>query len=142
MTWFGMSACSITALCVFGQIADPLSGGSGWIGAGLLGAVLSWLLFVHLPAKDKQADAKDEKIRAIIHEHTETEKDQRHVHSALEREQRADFAKTIEAVLEHSRKQTVELANALREDLDTQRQGLEALRGAVESLAGALRGLK
>lgn len=32
---------------------DPISGGAGWIGAGLLGAVLAWLMFVHLPGKDK-----------------------------------------------------------------------------------------
>lgn len=25
----------------------------GWVGAGLLGSVLAWLMFVHLPAKDK-----------------------------------------------------------------------------------------
>ena len=35
--------------------ADPLPAlGSGWAGAGLLGLVLSWLLFIHLPNKDKQ----------------------------------------------------------------------------------------
>ena len=33
---------------------DALSGGSGWAGASLLGAVLAWLLFKHLPAKDQQ----------------------------------------------------------------------------------------
>lgn len=27
---------------------------SGWVGTGLLGSVLAWLLWVHLPAKDKQ----------------------------------------------------------------------------------------
>ncbi len=32
---------------------DPISGGAGWVGAGLLGLVLGWLLLVHLPAKDK-----------------------------------------------------------------------------------------
>lgn len=36
------------------QVADPISGGAGWVGAGLLGLVLGWLLLVHLPAKDKQ----------------------------------------------------------------------------------------
>jgi gas vesicle protein len=34
--------------------ADPISGGAGWVGAGLLGMVLGWLLIIHLPAKDKQ----------------------------------------------------------------------------------------
>ena len=35
---------------------EPLAGSgvSGWAGAGILGLVLSWLLFVHLPSKDKQ----------------------------------------------------------------------------------------
>lgn len=45
-----------SALC-FAQVAqssDPLSGGAGWMGAGLLGVVLAWLLLLHLPAKDKQ----------------------------------------------------------------------------------------
>lgn len=42
-------------LLVFAQTAvDPISGGAGWVGAGLLGLVLGWLLLVHLPNKDKQ----------------------------------------------------------------------------------------
>lgn len=40
-------------------VADPISGGAGWVGAGLLGLVLGWLLLVHLPAKDKQLENKD-----------------------------------------------------------------------------------
>ncbi len=45
---------AVTTLVLFAQSTDPISGGAGWIGAGLLGAVLSWLCLVHLPAKDKQ----------------------------------------------------------------------------------------
>lgn len=45
---------------------DPLSGGGGWVGAGLLGLVLAWLLLKHLPDKDKQIENlvrdKDAKI--------------------------------------------------------------------------------
>lgn len=33
---------------------QSLSGGAGWVGTGLLGTVLAWLLGIHLPAKDKQ----------------------------------------------------------------------------------------
>lgn len=42
-------------LAVFAQAVatDPISGGAGWVGAGLLGLLLGWLLMVHLPAKDK-----------------------------------------------------------------------------------------
>lgn len=48
---------------IFSQSAvDPISGGAGWVGAGLLGAVLSWLLLKHLPEKDKY-------IKDIIKEH-------------------------------------------------------------------------
>ena len=42
---------------------DGLSGGAGWVGAGMLGAVLGWLLFVYLPAKDKQ-------IKDLLADHT------------------------------------------------------------------------
>lgn len=41
-------------IALFAQSGDPISGGAGWVGAGLLGAVLAWLLLVHLPGKDKQ----------------------------------------------------------------------------------------
>lgn len=41
-------------LLIAQQTSDPLSGGAGWVGAGLLGLVLSWLLLKHLPDKDKQ----------------------------------------------------------------------------------------
>src|SRR5262245_45428442 len=36
--------------------ADTLSGGAGWVGAGLLGLVLGWLLLKHLPDKDRQVE--------------------------------------------------------------------------------------
>jgi hypothetical protein len=52
------------------DVIDPLSGGAGWIGAGLLGAVLTWLFFMHLPSKDKQlrelTEAKDKQIEGLI----------------------------------------------------------------------------
>jgi hypothetical protein len=60
------------AIPMAADAVDPtsLSGGAGWVGAGLLGAVLSWLLLIHLPAKDKQftslTEVKDAQIRSII----------------------------------------------------------------------------
>lgn len=41
-------------MTLFSQVTETIVGGSGWAGAGLLGAVLAWLFFRHLPAKDKQ----------------------------------------------------------------------------------------
>lgn len=57
------------SLALLAQVSDPISIiGSGWVGAGLLGAVLAWLLLVHLPARDKQfselAREKDTQLAA------------------------------------------------------------------------------
>lgn len=49
---------------------DSLSGGGGWLGAGLLGLVLGWLLLRHLPEKDRQIkeilDAKDKQFTELL----------------------------------------------------------------------------
>jgi PAS domain S-box-containing protein len=56
---------------------EAISGGAGWVGAGLLGAVLAWLLMKHLPDKDRQVEmlitrareameVKDNRIIALI----------------------------------------------------------------------------
>jgi hypothetical protein len=55
---------------LFAQTSVDALSGSGWVGAGLLGAVLSWLMFIHLPAKDKQLkeiiDGKDDLLKGIM----------------------------------------------------------------------------
>lgn len=35
-------------------VTDPISGGAGWVGAGLLGAVLAWLMFKYIPEQNQQ----------------------------------------------------------------------------------------
>jgi hypothetical protein len=40
-------------MLLIGMNPDALGGGAGWLGAGLLGLVLSWLLLKHLPEKDR-----------------------------------------------------------------------------------------
>jgi hypothetical protein len=58
----------LTAL-LLAQAADPISGGAGWAGAGLLGLVLCWLLLKHLPDKDRQinnlVEAKDRQMTEL-----------------------------------------------------------------------------
>lgn len=53
--------------------AEPLGGASGWTGAGLLGLVLAWLLFKHLPDKDRMTtalvDKHDAATAAIVEKH-------------------------------------------------------------------------
>ena len=58
-------------------LSDPLSGGAGWLGAGLLGLVLAWLLLKHLPEKDRQ-------IKDLIDVHLSAEKEQRSINAATE----------------------------------------------------------
>ena len=49
---------------------DPVSGGAGWVGTGLLGSVLCWLLLKHLPDQTRQlrelTEAKDKQIETLI----------------------------------------------------------------------------
>lgn len=61
---------------VYGQIqsVEALSGNSGWMGAGLLGLVLAWLLLKHLPSKDEQIKdllkTKDTQIENLTGKYT------------------------------------------------------------------------
>lgn len=59
-------------LCVLmlSQATDPISGGAGWVGTGLLGSVLAWILFVNIPNKDKQIgkmiEDKDKLVELLV----------------------------------------------------------------------------
>ncbi len=114
---------------------DPISGGAGWIGAGLLGLVLSWLLLKHLPDKDKQIRdlMKDhleaEKAQRAIY--AEAEKDQRTVHASLEREQRAEYRQTFDVLLDHFRRRDEGLAGALKTDMQVMQEMLESVRDTL-----------
>lgn len=62
-----------TVLLIIGMLAqtpDPLTGGAGWVGAGLLGAVLCWMFFVRIPATDRMLEAKDERLLRVIEGNT------------------------------------------------------------------------
>lgn len=51
----GLGNILISFLAAQGATApSEIVGTTGWVGAGLLGLVLAWLLGIHLPAKDKQ----------------------------------------------------------------------------------------
>lgn len=86
-TWIAPALASIVPSIMFvvGQL-DPniTSGASGWAGAGILGLVLAWLFFKHLPDKDAllerantnkdaQIKAKDEQIEKLITSHNTRE---------------------------------------------------------------------
>jgi intracellular sulfur oxidation DsrE/DsrF family protein len=58
---------------------DPISGGAGWVGTGLLGLILAWLLLRHLPDKDRivleLVEKKWEAIRLLTAEYRESLKE-------------------------------------------------------------------
>lgn len=66
----GLERIAVSFLTAQGAAApSEIVGTTGWVGAGLLGLVLAWLLGIHLPAKDKQIkeiiDGKDLMVKAI-----------------------------------------------------------------------------
>ena len=99
---------------IFAQTTDSLSGGAGWIGAGLLGAVLSWLMLKHLPDKDKQVyefiRRQDEHTIAMASKFAE----------AL-REQRIDFKDALRILSDQNDKRTTDIVTALHEELTPNR---------------------
>lgn len=67
----GEMECMLAA--IFGDSLTEMGGGlSGWVaavsGIGLLGPILYWLTYVHLPAKDVQLAAKDASLKKWIDE--------------------------------------------------------------------------
>lgn len=101
----GIAAASVFFLArAWAYAADPtldqIAGNSGWAGAGLLGAVLAWLLLWHLPAKDKQLAEKDAAHNAHVERLTAlhaTEMEKALATFAMEaREQRAECRAELE----------------------------------------------
>ena len=77
-----------------------LSGGAGWVGAGLLGSVLLWLCLKHLPEKDRQVK---EIIDSFILADKERRLDQMKILDA-QREDHKDFLSAVIAELAELKK--------------------------------------
>ncbi len=110
------------AIILFSQASDMTvgAGAAGWAGTGILGGVLSWLLFKQIPEQTRI-------LREIIKQHDDTEKAQRDAHVILEREQREDFKQTMQAMMEHSRSIVDGLGKALQADLRTMQKSMETM---------------
>jgi hypothetical protein len=99
-------------LILIAQVAaDPLSGGAGWVGTGLLGSVLGWLLFVHLPNKDKQIlgliESRDKLVEKLTADFRQSTK-----------EQLVDFKESLERVTAHCEKEVTTTVDALRKEVE------------------------
>jgi hypothetical protein len=113
----------MTLLILIAQIAtDPLSGGAGWVGTGLLGSVLGWLLFVHLPNKDKQIlgliESRDrlvEKLTADFRTSLDSFVDKE---SNKDKERREDFKQSLQKVVDHCEKEVNGTVESLKKEVD------------------------
>ena len=75
--------------------ATILAGNAGWVGTGLLGAVLSWIFFWHLPAKDKQLkELMDSQL-------------------SYSREERKNFREALDKIVEHCSQENQRLTDKL-----------------------------
>jgi hypothetical protein len=113
----------IGTLPLFAQAStDAISGGAGWVGAGLLGGVLSWLLFIHLPAKDKQIagliDSRDAMVREMTLNFRAGIVDSEKRAAETDRDRRADYQASLKMVVDHCEKETALTSGAIRRDLD------------------------
>lgn len=102
---------TVTIPMLFAQSPnDPLSGGAGWIGAGLLGLVLCWLMLKHLPDKDKLVkeivDGHNARVDAMISRQE----------ASMDR-QRDAFKHSLEEVLKHCVDEADETRKAFVEEL-------------------------
>lgn len=100
---------------------DPISGGAGWVGTGLLGAVLSWLLLKHLPDKDRQireviADFAAERTRQSDRFDNERMAERQARHSRLD-----EFNKTLLSLMTAHEKAVKEMQTQHLRDAEADR---------------------
>lgn len=105
---------------VFAEI-DALAGSSGWIGAGLLGSVLAWLMFVYLPAKDKQLkemmDAKDSQFEKMTESKDALAKNLALVNIENDKERRNDFKDQLSLIASHCKEEMVFITSSFKAEL-------------------------
>jgi BMFP domain-containing protein YqiC len=128
------------------QIAqvDPISGGAGWVGAGLLGLVLGWLLLKHLPDKDKKEErliaGRDQMVHGITTEFSKSlrERDElvREVAKGFAEqvgEVRHEFRDALQQILSRQDLHIARLAASIRQEFEDGKQQVAEARakGAV-----------
>jgi hypothetical protein len=112
-----MVALSVPAIFAANDVLGDtsISGGvAGWTGAGIVGAVLSWLLLKHLPSQqasyEKQLESKDKNIAEMMAKIDRViEK-----HDATETKAREDFRDCLQEVTDHCQKELSEICAAIK----------------------------
>jgi hypothetical protein len=117
---------------------DVISGGAGWAGAGLLGLVLGWLLFVHLPAKDKQiaelVKSRDDMVKELTGSFREGIVESEKRATEVDRERREDYRISLAMVVSHCEKEMSGTSAAIRRDLDELNAALAEFRSLMKEL--------
>jgi DNA anti-recombination protein RmuC len=108
---------------------DPISGGAGWVGAGLLGLVLGWLMFIHLPAKDKQLQAvidnKDKVLNDLIQAKDSRIKEVMEVKDQRIQQLSTDFRAALDKVVDHCQEEAEKLAQRFSGELASVRMEVQ-----------------
>lgn len=115
------SGSVVTGIVANVASAENLSGGAGWVGAGLLGAVLSWLLLVRMPAWDKQMDCKDKQLQAIIENRDKIIREIADNHdksfAIAEKDRREDFQRSLQTVADHCQREAESIRGVLEKEI-------------------------
>jgi hypothetical protein len=90
----GDTAMLIFALFADGQDYSALVGGTGLGGLGLLGVILWWIAFKHLPAKDAQ-------LATLVERHSLDVATVVKTHADALTQSRADFKESLKMVVDH-----------------------------------------
>ncbi len=124
---------------------DWIAGAGGWSAAAMLAAVLSWIFFRHLPAKDAQGAAKDEQILGLIATHDRHTKEVTEIHGVAvsgmvktwtegNREQRSDFRENLKLIIDHCQRENATRDGVVMKAIDEVTNAVVDLRQAVEEL--------
>lgn len=127
--------------------ADPISGGAGWVGAGLLGLVLAWLLLKHLPEKDKQIysliEVKDKQLETIMGLKDQQIKDVMAAKTAQMTELLSSHAQHVDRMHRENKDMMAQVIAHCKEEMEITNQllqkDLNGLGEALEELTEQLR---
>lgn len=150
---------TIAILLVIAQAVAPpdiINGGAAWVGTGLLGSVLAWIFFVHIPAKDKQLAEKDKQIVGLIDSRDALVRqlaDSNHAAvkamaadfraavadlekraSEMDREKRHDFNNQLQMLVLHHKEEQTFTSQAIRRDLDELNGVMGDLRNMINEV--------
>jgi TolA-binding protein len=139
---------SIAAIASAAAADDPgtsLAGSSGWAGAGLLGLVLFWLAYSHLPGKDAQlekilSDHRSE-IKTLVDTHNTLSERIQEKHDAIMTQQRQDHAAMMKAQQEACARELKAISETFGATLTSEiRDEIGQLSGSVKTFTEAMHG--